>query len=249
MQTYWLHIGHDVRNRLSASVHMVDVPDNVIASNKSRRNLMMPSTDRSQLNLAKNMVSARKNNWNHLNNDPPASQKSSFNVKGSGNDDVGAGVLIDKSSRRASFAKQGSASGKVSRRQLAVNSRKTARLVRWNAEVLSRLLKQIGARRNAVNALGRNEVEEDQTSVDGGTDDTKPTTVPSDADTSEDCSESSGDHAGQRTVLEEVEESIHLPPFDAETARNQEDPFNIQLDAEVKDQLLAYVTEVASMYR
>jgi hypothetical protein len=246
MQTYWLQIGYDVRKHLSASVHMVDLPNaganNV--SNRSCKNLMMPSSvDRiSPMNLGKNLAPSRKNSLTHI-SDHAANQKNGFNVKGSGNDDVGA--LLESSSRRASL----SGSAKASKKQVAVNSKKTARLVRWNAEVLSRLLKQIIARRKAVNALERNKVEEDQTSADGGTDDTKPTTVPSDADTSDDCSDVSGDHDGQRTVLEEVKESIHLPPFDAEAARNQEDPFNIHLEAEVKDQLLAYVTEVASMYR
>ena len=53
----------------------------------------------------------------------------------------------------------------------------------------------------------------------------------------------------KRTVLEEVQEIIHLPTFDAEAARNQDDPYNIQLEEVVKNQLLTFVTEVASMYR
>ena len=210
---------------------------------------MMPSTDeRSPLNIVKNSSSSRKNSLNHL-TDVPGSRKNSLNMKSSVNDEDGVRALLDSNSRRASLAKLGSASPNVSKRQVAVNSKKTARLVRWNAEILSRLLKQVIARRNAVNALGRNGVEEDQTSADGGTDDTKPTTVTSDADTSEDSSDSSDDYEGQRTVLEEVKECIHLPPFDSEAERIQEDPFNIQLDDKVKDQLLTYVTEVASMYR
>ncbi|CAB9499837.1 Receptor-type guanylate cyclase gcy [Seminavis robusta] len=264
MQTYWLQTGRAVNKRLSASVHMVDVPDitPALATMKSRRNLMMADTvgevQKSQRNLAK-AISKRKLSLGMVS--PPGSRNNSMNMRknsmnmmnnSSGQD--GVAVMMDASSQRASIMRRASAS--KSKRQVAINSKKTSRLVRWNAEVLSRLLKQIMARRNAVEELGRIEAdssgetaaEDHTTGTDGGTDDTKPTTVPS--DTSEDSSDIDFDRREVRTtVLEEVAEIIHLPTFDAEAARRQEDPFNINLSNEVKDQLLAFVSEIASMYR
>ncbi|CAB9514914.1 Receptor-type guanylate cyclase gcy [Seminavis robusta] len=103
---------------------------------------------------------------------------------------------------------------------------KLQRLVRWNADVLNRLLKQIVARRNAKTQQGlkallhsASSAATDESSIAGG------------------------------TVIDEVKEVIALPKFDAKAARNQQDPRTIQLDKEVTDQLHNYVTVIASLYR
>lgn len=100
---------------------------------------------------------------------------------------------------------------------------KTKRLVEWNSDVLARLLRHIIARRNA--------------HLRPDTDTAKPSgaivlyTKP-----------------GQM-VLDEVMEIIHLPEFDPEAAKNQEDPDSIEIDSVALGQLREYVTMIASMYR
>jgi hypothetical protein len=49
-----------------------------------------------------------------------------------------------------------------------------------------------------------------------------------------------------QTVLEELKEIIHLPTFSGQTVN---DPADVELDPEVMDQLEAYVSTVASIYR
>jgi hypothetical protein len=159
------------------------------------------------------------------------------------------------------FERRGSMHTSASNRTLVVTSKKTTRLVRWNAEVLSRLLKQIVARRNAMTTLSKDGKQSGTPASygmtndgllskdhDGSTEETKPDDS-SRLDSSDENSDSDFGSSDKRTVLEEVKEIIHLPTFNAEAARSQEDPYKIQLDEAVKDQLLAYVTEVASMYR
>jgi hypothetical protein len=96
---------------------------------------------------------------------------------------------------------------------------KVTRLIDWNVEILSQLLKQVIVRRNA---LG----------LQSPSDETVPWNRPE----------------GQ-TVLEEVREIITLPQFDAEAAKKQEDPEKMVLDPAVKDQLHEYVSTLAAMYR
>ena len=96
---------------------------------------------------------------------------------------------------------------------------KESRLVDWNVEVLSKLLKHVITRRQA---LGLNS--------------------PPDGEVRLDRSE------GQ-TVLEEVREIITLPQFVATAAKKQDDPEKTELDADLKKQLHEYVTTLASFYR
>jgi class 3 adenylate cyclase len=71
-------------------------------------------------------------------------------------------------------------------------SAKTSRLVRWNVDVLARLLKQVHARRDDTNVAPL-EAESDVTS-----------------------------YLSQETVLDEVKEIIHLPTFSGQTANDQD---------------------------
>lgn len=56
-------------------------------------------------------------------------------------------------------------------------------------------------------------------------------------------------HQRGETVLDEVQEIIHLPKFNAEAAHYQEDPESIELGENVVNQLREYVTLIATMYR
>lgn len=97
---------------------------------------------------------------------------------------------------------------------------KNKRLVDWNVEVLSGLLKKIVARRRSTGK------------------------EPGDlrASTMRACENSI-------MVLEEVQEIIALPPFDGSTIITQVDPDSIQLEKEVINELSILVTKVAAMYR
>lgn len=106
-------------------------------------------------------------------------------------------------------------------------SSKANRLVKWNVEIISRLLKQVIARRNELEKLHHDGAEFD----------------PSD----EFCVATS--KAEGTTVIDEVKEIIELPEFDVVAARNQEDPATIVLDPKVEAQLYDYVALIASMYR
>ena len=107
-------------------------------------------------------------------------------------------------------------------------SPKLQRLVRWNSDVLVRLLKQIVARRNAAS-----EREEPKA----------PRLYSPSASGSLDLVSRSG------TVMDEVKEIIALPEFDAKAAKNQQDPRTVVLDKAVVDQLHNYVSVIASLYR
>jgi hypothetical protein len=59
-----------------------------------------------------------------------------------------------------------------------------------------------------------------------------------------------GDNRGAgTTVLDEVTEILALPEFDADAARRQQDPENIELDDSITSQLQQYVSNVSAMYR
>jgi len=137
---------------------------------------------------------------------------------------------------------------------VAVDSQKTARLVKWNSEGLARLLKLIVSRRNSVKERS-SRVQLMTASFDADTRETeRKKTRPfsefstSDASMANSISTSS-DGEFNRTVLEEVQEIIHLPVWEDEVARHEEDPGQLQLDDAVRDQLVEFVTEIASMYR
>lgn len=99
-------------------------------------------------------------------------------------------------------------------------SAKSSRLIDWNVDVLLRLLKQIVARRNALLAIDPNRKA--------------------------DADESQFFKASHR-VLDEVQEVVALPIFDAREAIMEAD--SIVLDQIVVDQLYDYVSNIAAMYR
>jgi len=104
-------------------------------------------------------------------------------------------------------------------------SAKATRLCKWNVEILSRLLKQVVARRNELQKRNKEQSF---------------------------ASKEFGVEAGRRsggTVIDEVKEIIELPEYDAEIARGQEDASNITLSPKVEQQLFDYIALIASMYR
>jgi len=98
---------------------------------------------------------------------------------------------------------------------------KEDRLVNWNVEVLSGLLRKILARRAAT-----------------GKSCTLSKHLAGDLKT-----------PNGMTVLDEVAEIISLPAFDGTAIRKQVDPDSITLKPKVVEELLALVAEFASMYR
>lgn len=104
---------------------------------------------------------------------------------------------------------------------------KLQRLVRWNGDVLLRLLKQIVARRNATTQQGLRGFPK----LAHGT-------------------STASDHGAHcATVIDEVKEVIALPKFDAKAVKNQQDARTVTLDTKVTEQLHNYVTVIASLYR
>ena len=101
---------------------------------------------------------------------------------------------------------------------------KTERLVEWNVEVLSYLLKQIIVSRP------------------GGK--MTPSTHPSLAQAEQAIGASSG-----KTVLDEFKEIIELPSLNSENAMNRRDPNSIELPSTVVDQLRDLIGIIAGMYR
>lgn len=97
---------------------------------------------------------------------------------------------------------------------------KTTRLVNWNVDTLAHLIRQIVARRQALQ-ISRQSISP--------------------------VFQQGSDSLG--TVLDEVKEIIELPPFDPAAARRQKDPKTIKLDQAVIDELKDYVTAIANMYR
>ena len=116
---------------------------------------------------------------------------------------------------------------------------RTCRLIDWNVEMLSRLTKQIIARRGVQmldkNSGHRPKLGKNKNSM--GKNDSVPDTIVA-------------THTKQsdKMVLDEVVEIIELPAFDAAAAKNQPDPATIELDEEVVHQLRDLVTTIASMY-
>lgn len=122
--------------------------------------------------------------------------------------------------RRAPAVSMSMYKGTTSQRKK--QKKKESRLVGWMVEVLSKLLKHIIARRQAEGILDSDQTPEEEARLE------RP--------------------EGQ-TVLEEVQEIITLPQFDASAAAKQEDPEKMVLDPLVKDQLHDYVFILFSMYR
>lgn len=112
-------------------------------------------------------------------------------------------------------------------RAYALSKGKQARLIRWNADMLKQLLKQIVTHRMAA-ADSSGEIEFQQKQPD-------------------ESIYKKGAFAGA-TVLDEVKEIITLPQFDAAAANSIEDA-DIELCSVVQDQIHDYVASIAAMYR
>jgi hypothetical protein len=139
-------------------------------------------------------------------------------------------ALLAESNHAADRTSTGDEDSKVFGKNLKAQKplpAKLQRLVRWNGDVLLRLLKQIVARRNATT----------QQSLPGLTQLLHGTSTVSD------------DGARCGTVIDEVKEVIALPRFDAKAVKNQQDARTVTLDKEVTEQLHNYVTVIASLYR
>lgn len=111
------------------------------------------------------------------------------------------------------------------------SSSTNTRLVDWNVDVLLGLLKRVVAVRkstltSSASSFSPEKTGEHVASIGTGTTQTTGT-----------------------TVLDEVKEIITLPNFDAALATEQIDPESIDLDDDVEEQLRAYITTIASMYR
>jgi class 3 adenylate cyclase len=104
---------------------------------------------------------------------------------------------------------------------------KHQRLVEWNTDILLRLLREINARREASTDEKRESMPE----------------------TSRLRSLEQGDIHKRETVLDEVEEIVNLPKFDAKAASSQQNPELLDLGKEVFNQLRDYVATIAAMYR
>jgi class 3 adenylate cyclase len=105
--------------------------------------------------------------------------------------------------------------------QKATSRDKLERLVDWNVEILLRLLKMIVVRRNLANKrrAQRNVVEDIE-----------------------------APESTEKSVLEEVTETITLPSFDPRAATHV-NPDSVRVSSRVVEQLRDYVSAIASMYR
>ena len=104
---------------------------------------------------------------------------------------------------------------------------KMARLVSWTTDVLARSLRAIVARRKSTSERSDPEAVLDM--LEGRL-----------------AGKNSGKQAG--TVIDEVQEVITLPQFDAKAAKRAMDPESIELAKNVMDQLHDYVRTIAAMY-
>jgi hypothetical protein len=101
---------------------------------------------------------------------------------------------------------------------------KNMRLVNWNTEILSRLLREIVARRD-----------------ESGVQATDPEVLGK--------LESHHHDNNDTIVLEEMIDVISLPTFDAVAVLKQKDPSSIVLGPQVVDQLHDYIQTIAALYR
>jgi len=98
---------------------------------------------------------------------------------------------------------------------------KLVRLIKWNAEMLARLLRQIIARREATGV--------------------RPEPL--------EAIEKVGLHRSDETVLDEAKAAVNLPTFDANVAKNHNASDVVDLDNAVTEQLHKYVETLAWGYR
>ena len=106
-----------------------------------------------------------------------------------------------------------------------VLSDKAERLVRWNVDILTKLLRQVMARRASTSGFKR-------TNRNGT------------------LARSRG-HDGclGGVIIDEVTDVLSLPHFDAHVFENQVDPASIDIPPKVHSQLTDYVSKIAAMYR
>jgi len=109
------------------------------------------------------------------------------------------------------------------RAALVQSCERTARLVDWNCELLGLLLKQIVAKRRALddNRNSRSVTHR----------------------------ESQLPHSREGCTIDEVKEIISLPEFNDKAAKAMQDARSIELDEKVMYQLHSYVQSIAAMYR
>jgi hypothetical protein len=104
----------------------------------------------------------------------------------------------------------------------AINDLKTGRLINWNMEVMTRLLKKVVARR----------IGSDQ----GGS------SVPRSV-------EFEMDNRCWGSAMAEVKEIIALPTFDPASQKKEPDADSLELGALVKEELHSFVTCIANFYK
>jgi hypothetical protein len=96
---------------------------------------------------------------------------------------------------------------------------KTSRLIDWNVDLLMRSLREVVARRQALDEKSQTKYHPVSATAPG------------------------------TTILDEVKESIMLPRFDAEAAKHESHPEDIVLGGDVESELRDYVATIAMMYR
>jgi class 3 adenylate cyclase len=99
---------------------------------------------------------------------------------------------------------------------------KIQRLVKWNVDVLTRLLKQVVAKRNAMSNRRNHDMM---------------------------LTKAEADIRKKFMVLDEVVEIIPLPGFNQRIYKRQEDPNSIELPKEVVEQMRLYVGCIAALHR
>lgn len=104
---------------------------------------------------------------------------------------------------------------------VTLSTGKISRLVDWNVDVLTRILKQVIAKNQIMHAP---------------------------VEISLNAPGWARDVSDGKTVLDEVKETIALPPFDTKMVHLQEEADQIELEPEIKTQLREFVMNVAAMY-
>jgi class 3 adenylate cyclase len=156
---------------------------------------------------------------------------SAMSTSSGGSSDTGScrGSLVDdetKSSNKfVSQERKSTDQDRASEEQvaMAVSGEKQRRLIDWNAEVLTPLLREMVALREASGIEATPEAE---------------------LKTLE-----SAKLRSENSVIEEVQEIVTLPVFNADNAKKMKDPELVDLGDEVIAQLTEYVTVVSAMYR
>ena len=108
---------------------------------------------------------------------------------------------------------------------------KTVSLIEWNTDVLLRLLRQIVARRMALQQINSD-----------------PVSPVSDSGVRRDPVDENEFTNPMAYIIDEVSEIISLPTFDYKSIEKQIPPESIVIEQAVIDQLHDYVSKIASMY-